>query len=53
VIIVEGKKPPEKAKRNSFLLAVFNWLDVSNVIGYMLTLAAHPIQALRLFFFSL
>lgn len=34
---------------NSFLLALFDWLDVRNVASHMRLIAAQPFLALRLF----
>jgi hypothetical protein len=49
----KGTAPRTLAILNSFLLALFDWLGVTNVASQMRTFNAHPILALRLFFFSL
>ncbi len=49
----KGCAPRTLALLNSFLLALFDWLGVSNVASSMRTLAARPILALRLFLLSL
>lgn len=49
----KGIAPRTLAILNSFLLAVFDWLGVSNVAQQMRIFSARPILALRLFFLSL
>jgi len=49
----KGQAPRTLAILNSFLLAVFDWLDVSNVASQMRVFAAQPSLALRLFMGSL
>ena len=51
--MVLGSAPRTLAILNSFLLAVFDWLGVTNVASYMRAVAARPILALRLFLLSL
>ena len=45
----KGQAPRTLAVLNSFLLAVFDWLEVANVASQMRLFAAQPFQALRLF----
>ncbi|GAC1358585.1 MAG: ISAs1 family transposase [Ktedonobacteraceae bacterium] len=49
----KGIAPRTLTLLNSFLLALFDWLGVTNVASQMRTLAARPLLALRLFFLSL
>ena len=49
----KGIAPRTLAILNSFLLAVFDWLGVTNVASQMRTFAARPSEALRLFLLSL
>ena len=49
----KGIAPRTLAVLNSFLLAVFDWLEVSNVASQMRTFAAQPLLALHLFTESL
>ncbi|GHO82241.1 hypothetical protein [Dictyobacter formicarum] len=49
----KGIAPRIMAILNSFLLALFDWLGVTNVASQMRVFDAHPILALRLFFLSL
>ncbi len=49
----KGMAPRILAILTSFLLALFDWLGVSNVASHMRTFAARPILALRLFLLSL
>ena len=49
----KGMAPRTLTLLNSFLLALFDWLEVTNVASFMRTVAASPIRALRLFFLSL
>jgi hypothetical protein len=49
----KGIAPRTLTLLNSFLLALFDWLGISNVASSMRLLAAHPILALRLFLLSL
>jgi predicted transposase YbfD/YdcC len=44
----KGSAPRTLAVLNSFLLALFDWLEVSNVPSQMRIFSAHPSQALRL-----
>lgn len=48
----KGGAPRVLSILNSFLLALFDWLGVSNVASYMRRVSASPILALRLFFLS-
>jgi hypothetical protein len=45
----KGSAPRTLAVLNSFLLALFDWLEVRNVASQMRTFAAQPLLALRLF----
>jgi predicted transposase YbfD/YdcC len=45
----KGTAPRTLAVLNSFLLALFDWLEVSNVASQMRLFAAQPFLALRLF----
>lgn len=45
----KGQAPRTLAVLNSFLLAVFDWLQVANVASQMRLFAAQPFLALRLF----
>lgn len=45
----KGQAPRTLALLNSFLLAVFDWLEVANVASQMRRFAAQPFLALRLF----
>jgi hypothetical protein len=49
----KGDAPRVLAVLNSFLLAVFDFLGVSNVAQQMRIFAAHPLQAVRLLLGSL
>lgn len=49
----KGIAPRTLTILNSFLLALFDWLGVTNVASCTRTLAASPIRALRLFLHSL
>lgn len=49
----KGMAPRTLAVLNSFLLAVFDWLEVRNVPRQMRVFAANPLLALRLFIGSL
>ena len=49
----KGIAPRTLAVLNSFLLAVFDWLEVRNVASQMRIFAANPFLALRLFIGSL
>src|SRR5215472_9919555 len=49
----KGIAPRVLAILNRFLLALFDWLGVTNVASHMRALAARPILALRLFLCSL
>lgn len=49
----KGQAPRTLAVLNSFLLAVFDWLQVANVASQMRLFAAQPFLALRLFMGSL
>ncbi|WP_201360338.1 transposase [Dictyobacter formicarum] len=49
----KGTAPRTMAILNSFLLALFDWLGVTNVASQMRIFDAQPILALRLFFLSL
>lgn len=45
----KGQAPRILAILNSFVLALFDWLAISNVASQMRVFAARPFQALRLF----
>lgn len=45
----KGQAPRTLAVLNSFVLALFDWLEVSNVASQMRVFAARPFLALRLF----
>ena len=45
----KGQAPRTLAILNSFLLALFDWLEVTNVASQMRLFAARPFLALRLF----
>lgn len=45
----KGPAPRTLAILNSFVLALFDWLEVRNVASQMRLFAAQPLQALRLF----
>ena len=49
----KGIAPRTQAVLNSFLIALFDWLGVTNVASHMRIFAARPILALRLFLLSL
>ncbi len=49
----KGVAPRTLTILTSFLLALFDWLGVTNVASQMRTVAARPILALRLFLLSL
>ena len=49
----KGQAPRVLAILNSFLLALFDWLDVRNVASHMRLFAAQPFLALSLFMGSL
>ncbi|GAC1429953.1 MAG: hypothetical protein NVSMB54_22600 [Ktedonobacteraceae bacterium] len=48
----KGGAPRVLSILNSFLLALFDWLGVTNVASYMRQISACPLLALRLFFLS-
>lgn len=45
----KGQAPRTLAILNSFLLALFDWLEVANMASQMRLFAAQPFLALRLF----
>jgi hypothetical protein len=48
----KGIAPRTLTILNSFLLALFDWLGITNVASHMRILAARPLLALRLFLLS-